>query len=47
VTLHLASAYRDLGRTPEARALLTGLHERKLGDAALEARVAEALATLP
>jgi Flp pilus assembly protein TadD len=47
VTLHLASAYRDLGRTPEARALLSGLHERKLGDPALQARVAEALATLP
>ena len=28
VTLHLALAYRDLGRTPEARALLSGLRER-------------------
>jgi tetratricopeptide (TPR) repeat protein len=47
VTLHLASAYRDLGRTPEARALLSDLRQRKLGDPALEARVAEALSTLP
>ncbi len=47
VTLHLARAYRDVGRPQDSRALLTDLRQRGIGDPALEARVAEALGALP
>jgi Flp pilus assembly protein TadD len=45
VTLHLALAYRDVGRSSEARGLLSHLHERD--DPGLQRQVEEALDSLP
>jgi tetratricopeptide (TPR) repeat protein len=47
VTLHLALAYRDAGRTDDARALLTDLQRGDAENQALQARVEEALHSLP
>lgn len=46
VTLHLALAYRDAGRTGEARVLLTGLQQNDTGGEVLQAQVEEALHSL-
>jgi Flp pilus assembly protein TadD len=46
VTLHLALAYRDAGRTEDARTLLTALQRGDAEDQALQARVEEALHSL-
>ncbi len=45
--LHLALAYRDLGRNEEARALLAGLRERDAVSEPLSTQVEEALDSLP
>ncbi len=47
VTLHLAIAYRDAGRTTDARTLLVRLQESDAENAALQALVEEALDSLP
>jgi tetratricopeptide (TPR) repeat protein len=47
VTLHLALAYRDAGRTDEARALLTALQQDSNPGDPQQARVEEALRALP
>jgi tetratricopeptide (TPR) repeat protein len=47
VTLHLALAYRDAGRTDEARSLLTDLQQDTHPSDPLQARVEEAMSTLP
>ena len=44
---HLAIAYRESGRTGEARELLNALHESLDAGHELRARVGEALASLP
>jgi Flp pilus assembly protein TadD len=46
-TLHLALAYRDAGRTSEARALLTGLQYSGAGHEAMQLKIEEALDSLP
>jgi Flp pilus assembly protein TadD len=45
--LHLALAYRESGRTPEARALLVELKQRSTDNAAMQGKIAEALHSLP
>jgi Flp pilus assembly protein TadD len=46
-TLHLALAYRDTGRTGEARALLTSLQHSAADHEAIQRQVEEALDSLP
>jgi len=46
-TLHLALAYRDTGRTVEARALLTSLQHSAADHEAIQRQVEEALDSLP
>jgi Flp pilus assembly protein TadD len=46
-TLHLALAYRDTGRSDDARVLLTGLRERGGETETFQAQVEEALHSLP
>jgi Flp pilus assembly protein TadD len=46
-SLHLALAYRDSGRTGEARALLTSLQHSAAGHEAIQLQVEEALDSLP
>jgi len=47
VTLHLALAYRDTGRTSEARALLVSLQQAGAGNSELRGEIEEALHSLP
>ncbi len=47
MTLHLALAYRDAGRTDEARTLLADLQQDADPSDPLQARVEEAMTTLP
>ncbi len=47
VTLNLALAYLDAGRTGESRALLSGLRESDTANEVLRAKVEEALHSLP
>jgi thioredoxin-like negative regulator of GroEL len=46
-TLHLALAYRDAGRTGEARVLLTSLQHSAADHEAIQLQVEEALDSLP
>jgi len=46
-TLHLAFAYRDTGRTGEARALLTSLQHSAAGHETIQLQVEESLDSLP
>ena len=46
-TLHLALAYRDTGRSDEARVLLAGLQASDTANTALRAQAEEALHSLP
>jgi tetratricopeptide (TPR) repeat protein len=46
VALHLARAYREVGRSEDARGILTALDERGLDDPALRARLEEELRVL-